>query len=114
MAQQKKKKKASGSSRRKKKSRAQSPSRIWWIVGIIGVILIVSFFTGKKSLFTLYDLYQQRNHLLEEKKQLQQENEALLQEIDRLKKDIKYIEKVARENYNLKRDEEEVYQVAPQ
>lgn len=78
------------------------------------MLILFAFLNGNKSLMTLYSLYETRRELIEQKEQLQKENEQLLKEIDRLKNDINYLEKVAREKYNLKRDDEEVYQVVPE
>ncbi len=85
-----------------------------WILLTLLAILIVSFLTGGKSLFNLYGLYRERNELLRDKERLEAENQRLQQEIERLQKDIEEIEKVAREKYNLKRDDEEVYKVTPE
>lgn len=85
-----------------------------WILLALLLILIVSFLTGGKSLFNLYGLYRERNELLRDKARLEAENQRLQQEIERLQKDIEEIEKVAREKYNLKRDDEEVYKVTPE
>ncbi len=81
---------------------------------MVVLIILFAFLSGNKSLITLYSLYETRQDLIEQKERLQKENEQLLKEIDRLKNDINYLEKVARENYNLKRDDEEVYRVVPE
>lgn len=38
-----------------------------------------------------------------------QQNQQLREEIDKLQKDDEYIEKLAREKYNMKKESEEVY-----
>ena len=81
---------------------------------IIFLVLVYAFFTGSKSTFRLYDFYQTRNELIEEKRRLEAENQRLQEEIRRLENDLKHIEKVAREKYNLKREDEDVYEVVPQ
>ena len=86
----------------------------FWILGVIFVFLAFIFFTGNKSIISLYAVYQQRNELLREKEALEAENKRLQEEIERLQKDMEAIENVAREKYNLKKDSEEIYQVVPE
>lgn len=81
---------------------------------MILLFIISVFLTGNKSLIQLSSLYRERNELLIEKQNLEAENKRLQEEIERLKKDLEYIEKVAREKYNLKREDEEVYEVVPE
>ncbi|MCB0298763.1 MAG: septum formation initiator family protein [Calditrichaeota bacterium] len=85
-----------------------------WILLLAFTLVIFAFFTGNKSIFDLYSLYRERNELVMQKQQLEAENQRLQQEIERLQKDIDHIEKVAREKYNLKRDDETIYKVVPE
>jgi cell division protein FtsB len=107
--------------KKKSSSRAQNSllsnkhKRLPWIIlGVIILLLSFAFLTGSKSLFNLYSLYWQRNELLQEKERLEAENKQLKEEIEKLQNDMKYIEKMAREKYNLKREDEEVYKVTPE
>jgi cell division protein FtsB len=84
------------------------------VLGVIVLLLSFAFLTGSKSLFNLYSLYQERNELLQEKERLEAENKQLKEEIEKLQNDVEYIEKMAREKYNLKREDEEVYKVTPE
>lgn len=86
----------------------------WIVLSTVVLLLLFAFFTGSKSLFNLYSLYDQRNQLIKDKERLEAENKQLKEEIEKLQKDMEYIEKAAREKYNLKRDDEEVYKVAPE
>ncbi|GEM_PF-3085725 len=108
-----KKKKSTSRAKRSRKSTRKQHRLTFWIIGGIVLLILFAFLSGNKSLITLYSLYETRRELIEQKEQLQKENEQLLKEIERLKHDLNYLEKVARENYNLKRDDEEVYQVVP-
>ncbi len=85
-----------------------------WILVAVFLLIVTAFFTGNKSVFDLYALYKERNELLEEKQKLESENQRLQEEIKKLQNDLEYIEKVAREKYNLKRDDEEIYKVVPE
>jgi cell division protein FtsL len=85
-----------------------------WIVAIFVLIFFIAFFTGNKSVFDLYSLRRERNALVEEKNRLEEENKRLQKEIKKLQNDIEYIEKVAREKYNLKRKDETIYKVIPE
>ena len=85
-----------------------------WILLIVFSLIIFAFFTGNKTVFDLYSLYRERNELVVEQQRLETENQRLLLEIEKLQNDIKYIEKVAREKYNLKREDETIYKVVPE
>ncbi len=84
-----------------------------WILGVLLVVLLTVFLSGNRSLIKLYSLNKERAVLIKEKQRLETENTRLEAEIKRLQNDIGYIEKVAREKYNLKRENEDVYQVVP-
>jgi cell division protein DivIC len=85
----------------------------WVIAGII-IFILVAFLTGNKSLFKLYFLHQQKQELQKQKEELLDQNAQLKDEIKKLQTDDKYIEKIARERYNMKKKDEDVYVVEPQ
>ncbi len=85
-----------------------------WIFVAVFITVMIAFFTGPKSVFDLYALYRERNELLEQKQALEAENKQLREEIKKLQNDVEYIEKVAREKYNLKRDNEVIYKIVPE
>jgi len=86
--------------------------KVWkWVISGFIVILLLIFFTGSQSLFKLFSLHHERNQLQQQKEELIKQNDSLQQEIDKLKKDDKYLEKVAREKYNMKKEKEDVYVV---
>ena len=74
---------------------------LFFLIGFI-------FFTGNKSVFELYTLYKENQNLKYRKTYLIQENKELEEEIQKLLKDSRYIEKLARERYNLKKKNEMV------
>ncbi len=99
----------------KKATSLQRSRRLSLVVLVIVFIFILSFFlSGNKSLFTLYSLYKEEQELIEEKKRLEEKNKQLQEKIKKLEDDIDYIEKVAREKYNLKKENEDVYKVVPE
>ena len=100
--------------RRKSRKKKNPLSYVRWIVLAVFLLLLYVFFTGPKSLLVLYDFYQERNELILEKQMLEAENERLLKEVERLQSDLKAVEKVAREKYNMKKDDEEVFKVIPE
>jgi len=80
-----------------------------WISGIIVLIILFIFLTGNRSLLKLYSLHQEHNKLKVQKEKLLEQQQSLEQEIEKLKTDKDYMEKVAREKYNMKKEDEEVY-----
>jgi cell division protein FtsB len=87
-------------------------NKIWkWVIFGFMVILLFFFFTGSQSLFKLFSLHHERNQLQQQKEELIKQNDSLQQEIEKLKKDNKYLEKVAREKYNMKKEKEDVFVV---
>ncbi len=59
----------------------------------------------------LFSLRQDRNQLLQQKERLLRQNDSLQKEIEKLKHDNEYLEKIAREKYNMKKDKEEIYRI---
>ncbi len=85
-----------------------------WILLLLLLLTASIFFTGPNSVFKLYMLYQEREQLRKEKEALLKENRQLKETIKKLESDLEYIEKVAREKYNLKKKNEEIYLVKPE
>ena len=94
--------------------RDRQKTLFWAIVAMVVLFVMSAFLAGNTSLFKLYQLYQQRNELRERRDLLKSEKEALEEEVKLLESDPEYIEKVAREKYNLKKEDEEVYKAAPE
>lgn len=74
----------------------------------ITILLLFVFFTGSKSVFKLYFLHKENTSLLQHQRDLENEIEELKEEIEKLEKDKEYQVKVAREEYNMKKENEEV------
>jgi cell division protein DivIC len=85
-----------------------------WVLAVIFIGLFLIFFTGNKSLFRLYSLHKEEEKLQKQHDNLLQQNRELENEINNLKTDQKYLEKVAREKYNMKKEGEEIYVVEPE
>lgn len=77
--------------------------------GFISLTIAFVFLSGNRSLLKLHSLYREKENLEVEKGTLLKQNQELKEEIKKLKDDEQYIEKVAREKYNMKKDGEEVY-----
>ena len=87
-------------------------SKIGLIIGSGAIIAYISLITfGSHGLIQWYELNQERNSLLQQLKKDSIRHERLKQEKIRLLQDDAYIEKVAREKYNLQKDDEKVYQI---
>ena len=84
---------------------------IRWVLMFLFVFLGAVFLMGNRSVIDLFELKHQSKQLTEQEQQLVQEKEALKNEIDKLQNDKKYIEKVAREKYNMKKEKESVYHI---
>lgn len=80
-----------------------------WVSGIIVLTILFIFLSGNRSLIKLYSLYQEKNKLKMQKEKLLEQQKNLEEEIEKLKTDKDYMEKVAREKYNMKKEDEEVY-----
>lgn len=109
-------KKTSASTKRARKKNARNSRRanlLPWVILAVVVVLFFVFFTGSQSLTKLYDLKQKERSLSERKQRLLQENDTLEQQIRKLKSDEKYQEKVAREKFNMKKKDEDVYIIEP-
>jgi cell division protein FtsL len=85
-----------------------------WIFAIIVLVILFVFLSGNRSLLKLYSLHLDKNKLQQQKENLLQQQDDLETEIDKLKNDPEYIEKVAREKYNMKKENEEVHMAEPQ
>ena len=80
-----------------------------WLGGIIVLIILFIFLSGNRSLFKLYSLHQEKTKLKMQKEKLLEQQKKLEEEIEKLQTDKDYMEQVAREKYNMKKEDEEVY-----
>jgi cell division protein FtsB len=79
------------------------------LAAIGGMILFFVFFMGDHGLIQYWKLLYERNQMREKIEQLQAEQKQLEEEIELLQKNNQYIEKIARERYNMGREGERVY-----
>lgn len=79
---------------------------------IIGGFLFVWFaFIDTYSIWTRIQLNNQMNDLQEKKQELQEETHILREKIEDLKTDPNLLERIAREEYGMKREGETVYKI---
>lgn len=75
------------------------------------LFLILLFFSGPRNVLQLYKSLQEKQKLQAEIDRLEQEKTRLDSLRSRLLNDPAYIEKVAREQYNMKKEREHVYKI---
>ncbi len=73
--------------------------------------IITVFLFADRGTLLLYKSNSNKEQLESEIKELEKKRDRLLIEKDRLENDPKYIEKIAREKYQMKKKDEKVYQV---
>lgn len=76
-----------------------------------GVILIWFAFIDTYSLWARYELYQRKETLKEEITQLKIKTSDLKQKIHELESDPQLLERIAREEYGMKKEGETVYKI---
>jgi len=75
------------------------------------ILLFIFFFRGSHNLIQLFDTYQEKEDLIRNIEE-QTKRKAHLDSIKyKLENDPEYIEKVAREKYNMKKKDEKVYKI---
>lgn len=77
----------------------------------LGIFAIVILFADKNDLYTQYERRKEYNSLLQSKKYYSGEISRLNKIREQLKNDPAAIEKFARENYYMKRENEEIFLV---
>jgi cell division protein FtsB len=95
----------------RKKTYFQKPDRgkkiLRWSIGILLLIILIIFLTGNRSLLKLYSLHIEKNELQKQKESVIQQRNQLEEEIKKLETDEHYLEEVARDKFNLKKEGEE-------
>lgn len=94
--------------------RPQSPKRVryWLIGGVLCALLVWITFFDSHSLLRRYQWHQQRDQLAQENQEIRQEIEHLRRQLDRPLTDS-LVERIAREEYGMKRPNETVYRLKP-
>jgi cell division protein FtsL len=88
------------------------PFHWWWV--IVLVLLAGFALFGDKGVLRLVKSYNQRTELQVKVEQLMAENQQLKREIDALQKDYSTIERIARQELGMVREDEIVYQFPKQ
>ncbi len=102
------------SSRRNKFSPSKNRPKLRLLLwAMLGVLLYVaySYFGGSYGLIQLWRLQQRQAALDREVMRLQVQQDSLRREIQLLQTDTTYIEKVARERYNMGKPGEKIYTI---
>jgi len=82
------------------------------LLGLLGLVLVIWFlFVDAYSLKTRWDLGQQKKELIQKTQELKSESETLEQDIQKLENNPDLIEKIAREEYGMKKPGEKVYKI---
>ncbi|MFO7891400.1 MAG: septum formation initiator family protein [bacterium] len=84
----------------------------WLIYLIIFLIVLIILSLGDRGFLKQIQAYKKQSQLQEEIKELQAEKKVLEEKIDQLDKP-EIVEKVAREEYGMAKEGEEVYKVIP-
>ena len=78
---------------------------------LIGFLVVWFGFLDSYSVYTRIKLEREKKHYIERTLELQQETELLNQKIEALKSDPAYLEKIAREDYGMRKPNETVYRI---
>ena len=82
------------------------------LLGLLGLVIVIwVLFIDVYSLKTRWELGQQKKELIQKTEELKNESEILEQNIQNLKKNPNLIEKIAREEYGMKKPGERVYKI---
>lgn len=77
----------------------------------IFILLIIFFVSGPRGTYRLFSFTKQKQDLIKEIEHLENESKQLQILKDKLENEPDYIEKVAREQYKMKKKDEKVYQI---
>ncbi len=81
------------------------------ITVLVAIVLVYFTFFDTYSLKTRWDLHQKKKELIERTEKLDQLSEELMQKIDLLEDDEELLEKIAREEYGMRKPGETVYKI---
>lgn len=85
-----------------------------FLIGIlVGFIVIWFAFFDSYSLYTKYQLNSQKNDLIERTHELEIKTEELNEKISELENNTDLLEKIAREEYGMRKPNETVYKIKP-
>ncbi len=106
------------SSKKRSKHTRRRSKKFQWRAGyyfiLTGMIfLLYVFLFGNHGLIRYYQLQQRKKALVHKIEQLKQEQKALKEEINLLTSNYLYIEKIAREQYQMGKKKEKIYLMVP-
>ncbi len=78
---------------------------------LVAFIVVWILFIDTYSLYTRYELHQKKNDLIERTTELKTETASLEQKIEELTKNTDLLEKIAREEYGMRKPGETVYRI---
>jgi cell division protein FtsB len=82
------------------------------LLGLLALAILIWFlFIDAYSLKTRWQLQQQKQELIEKTQELEEQSEILESDIEALEKNPDLIEKIAREEYGMKKPGETVYKI---
>ena len=99
--------------KKRKQSKKIDSTKILRLLISLGVMVIIYFlfFHGPRSVVQYIKQTSYKKSLQKDIQSLEQEKKSLEKEASRLKNDLDYIEKIAREKYNMKKKDEKVYKI---
>lgn len=86
---------------------------MWMVIGLL-VIITLLFFSGNHGTFQLIKIEYQKYQLSKEKESLARDIKLLESQKDSLIHQPRAIERIARENYNMVKPGEKVFQIKPE
>lgn len=99
---------------KKRKNYNRSPEKlkrhpIHFLIILGALFFFYVFFLSNHGLLKYYQLLRRREHLVKQISELKQDQIELQQEIDLLSNNYRYIEKIAREKYQMGKKGEKIY-----
>jgi cell division protein FtsB len=86
-------------------------SKSFLMIVLGGFVLIWFTFIDTYSIWTRFELNQRYDNLTEKTEQLEADTEQLKQKIDNLSNDPVLLERIAREEYGMKKEGEMIYKI---
>lgn len=82
---------------------------LYLLIVLVALFLFYVFFLSNHGLFKYYQLLKRKDQLAKQINQLKEEQVQLQREVDLLMNNYRYIEKIAREKYQMGKKGEKVY-----
>ena len=96
--------------KRKSTNQKKLKKRPWFLFLIVGIVVLSSIFVfGNHGLIRYFQLESRKKELIQQITALKEDQERLQKEIEMLQNNYRYIEKIAREKYQMGKDGEKIY-----